>query len=54
MAWIMVEEFEIDGHSLVRFLPLYRYGNLCLYDLAVASLILGFWYRSWRAGRAGR
>ena len=42
MAWVMLEEFVIDRHHWDRFLPLYRYGNLCLYDLAAALLIVGF------------
>ena len=40
MGWVMVEEFEIDRHHWDRFLPLYRYGELCLYDLTAAALIV--------------
>ena len=43
MAWIMIEEWIIDRHGLDRFLPFYRVGNLCLYDLAVATLLAGTW-----------
>ena len=43
MVWVMIEEFEIDRHRWDRYLPFYRYGNLCLYDLAAAVLIIGAW-----------
>ena len=43
MVWVMIEEFEIDRHRWDRYLPLYRYGNLCLYDLVAAVLIIGAW-----------
>ena len=44
MAWVLVEEFEIDRHHLDRYLPFYKVGNLCVYDLAVASLLLLIWF----------
>jgi hypothetical protein len=43
MAWVMVEEFEIDRHHLDRFLPYYRVGNLCVYDLTVGIFIVVLW-----------
>ena len=43
MAWVMIEEFEIDRHHLDRFLPFYKVGNLCVYDLAVLMLIAVLW-----------
>ena len=53
MAWIMFEEFVIDRHHLGRFLPLYQYGNLCLYDLTAALLVVGL-TMVFRAERQGR
>ena len=41
MAWILFEEFIIDRHAWDRWLPFYRVGNLCVYDLAVAILLSG-------------
>lgn len=48
MAWAMIAEFVIDRHGLDRFLPLYRVGNLCLYDGAVIVAILVFWIAAHR------
>ena len=43
MAWVMVEEFVIDRHGLDQYLPFYRVGNLCVYDIvaAVTFITLG-------------
>ena len=43
MAWVMIEEWIIDRHGLDRFLPYYQVGNLCLYDAAVALILLALW-----------
>ena len=45
MAWVMFAEFVIDRHNLDRFLPFYRVGNLCPYDLAVALILAVSWWR---------
>jgi hypothetical protein len=39
MAWVLLAEFVIDRYGFDRALPFYRYGDLCIYDLAFA---LGF------------
>ncbi len=46
MGWVMIEEWIIDRPGLDRYLPLYRVGNLCLYDLTVAGLLALLWWRS--------
>ena len=40
-AWWSIEEFVIDRKGLWRYMPYYRVGNGCVWDLAVA-LIVGF------------
>ena len=35
IGWVLFEELVIDRHGLDRFLPFYRVGNLCPYDLAM-------------------
>ena len=45
-AWWSIEEFVIDRKGLWRYMPYYRVGNGCVWDLAVA-LIVGF--AIWRA-----
>jgi hypothetical protein len=44
VGWIMIEEFIIDRHHMDRFLPLYRYANLCFYDFTVIALLIGMWF----------
>jgi hypothetical protein len=48
-AWASFEEFVVDRHGLWRFMPYYRVGEACLWDLAV-SLIIGIGL--WRLSRA--
>jgi len=45
IAWVLFEELVIDRHGLDRFLPLYRVGNLCVYDLGIASVLAFTWFR---------
>jgi hypothetical protein len=39
LAWIVFEETVIDRHGIWRYLPLYRFANLCIYDISVAALL---------------
>jgi len=47
-AWVSFEEFVVDRHGLWRYMPLYKVGEFCVWDLAVA-LVIGF--SIWRASR---
>ena len=47
-AWWSIEEFVIDRDGLWKYMPYYRVGNGCVWDLAVA-LIIGF--AIWHASR---
>ena len=49
-AWVSVEEFVIDRIGLWKFMPYYRVGEACVWDLGVASLIV---LAIWRGSRAG-
>jgi len=43
-AWWSIEEFVIDRYGLWRYMPYYRVSDLCVWDLAVALLIIvGLW-----------
>jgi hypothetical protein len=44
IAWLLFAEWVIDRHGLDRWLPLYRVGNLCPWDIAVVLALL--WLRS--------
>lgn len=44
IGWVLFAEFIIDRHGLDRYLPFYRVGNLCVYDLGVAALLVVLWF----------
>ena len=45
MAWVLFAELVIDRHGLDAYLPLYRVGDLCVYDLLVIALLAISWIR---------
>lgn len=45
IGWVLIEELIIDRQGLDRFLPFYRLGALCAWDLAVAALLVLAWWR---------
>lgn len=44
MGWVLFAELVIDRHGLARYLPLYRIGNFCPYDLAVLAVLTVWWW----------
>ncbi len=51
-AWWSVEEFVIDRYGLWRYMPYYRVSDPCVWDLAVALLIIaGLARLSWQPKR---
>ena len=38
-AWWSIEEFVIDRHGLWKYMPYYKVGDACVWDLAVAVII---------------
>jgi hypothetical protein len=47
-TWVLIAEFVIDRYGLDEYLPFYRYGDICLWDIAV---IVGL---AWMYVRASR
>jgi hypothetical protein len=45
IGWELIAEFVIDRYGLDRFLPFYRVGDLCVYDLAVVAGCVVAWRR---------
>ena len=41
MAWVMFEELVIDRHGLWRFLPFYKVGLFCIWDVLALFAIGG-------------
>ena len=44
-SWVLIEELVIDRHGLDRYLPLYRVGQLCTYDLVAVVVLVWLWFR---------
>jgi len=52
-AWVLFEELVIDRHGLWRYLPFYKVGLFCVWDvLALAVVGLGFFLRLARSPRS--
>ena len=51
-TWVLFEETVIDRYGLWEYLPYYRVGKLCAWD--VGALLLIFWlvYKAFRRLRA--
>ena len=54
-AWVLFEELVIDRHGLWRYLPFYKVGLFCVWDvLALAVIGLGLFLRLARSPREDR
>ena len=47
-AWVLFAEFVIDRYGWHQYLPFYRFGDLCPYEIVVVLLILAYWIRAHR------
>lgn len=45
-AWMCAEGFVIEPLGLWKYMPYYKVGNFCLWDLAVSVIIV---FTAWRA-----
>lgn len=50
-TWILIAEFGIDRYGLDDHLPFYRYGDLCVWDVAVILGIVVLFVRGSRVPR---
>ncbi len=50
-TWVLVAEFVIDRYGLDQFLPFYRYGDVCVWDIAVIIGIAVLFVRASRISR---
>jgi hypothetical protein len=51
-TWILIAEFVIDRYGLDEHLPFYKYGDLCLWDIAVIIGITVLFVTKSRAPRS--
>ncbi len=50
-TWVLFEETVIDRHGLWRYMPFYKVGDPCVWDItAVLIIVIG----TWRASRRQR
>lgn len=50
-TWILIAEFVIDRYGLDDYLPFYRYGDVCLWDIAVIIGIIIMFVKASRPPR---
>ncbi len=50
-TWVLIAEFVIDRYGLDDYLPFYRYGDICLYEVAVIALLAVGFVRASRVPR---
>jgi hypothetical protein len=43
IAWVAFAEFVIDREGWDKHLPFYRYGSICVYEVAVIGLLAVLW-----------
>lgn len=53
-TWVLIAEFVIDRYGLDEYLPFYRYGDICLWDIAVIIGIVYLFIRSSRSSVVSR
>jgi len=46
LAWVLFAELIIDRHGLDAYLPFYRVGNFCPYDVVVLLVLAFGWWRT--------
>ena len=42
-TWVLIAEFVIDRNGLDEHLPFYKYGDVCIWDIAVI-IGIAIWY----------
>lgn len=52
-TWVLIAEFVIDRYGIDEYLPFYRYGDVCLWDIAVIIAITVMYVRGSRVPREG-
>jgi hypothetical protein len=47
-TWVIIAEFVIDRYGIDEYLPFYRYGDVCLWDIAVIVILVVMFRRASR------
>ena len=38
-TWVLIAEFVIDRYGFDRYLPFYRYGDVCIWDVIILAAV---------------
>lgn len=38
-SWVLIAEFVIDRYGFDKYLPFYRFGDVCIWDFAVLAIV---------------
>jgi len=44
-TWVLFEEIVVDRQGLWRYMPFYRVGDFCVWDLTIGLLIVAWLWR---------
>ena len=47
-AWVNIEQLVIDRYGIWKYMPYYKVGDACVWDLTVSIIIV---FAIWRASR---
>lgn len=47
-AWVNIEQLVIDRYGIWKYMPYYKVGDACVWDLSVSIIIV---FAIWRASR---
>ena len=39
-TWVLIAEFVIDRYGFDRYLPFYRYGDICIWDFVILGVVV--------------
>jgi len=45
LTWVFIEEHIIEPFGFWKYMPFYKVGNFCVYDLTVGLIIIGCIWR---------
>ena len=51
-SWVLFEETVVDRYGLWQYMPYYRVGEICAWDIGALALII--WLSLWMLRRARR
>ena len=50
-SWVLFAEFIVDRYGIDKYLPFYRYGDICIWDIAVLAAVTVLFIASSRSSK---